>query len=235
MCSSSKADRKKILAVLFDMDGTLFDSEPVHIAIEEAYLARFGITYDDSLKAAFLGRSADDFFLGIERLFPDNPINLLTLEERGRSIDEDYLAVAPQRVLTFPGTLSIAMDLSCRGVRLAIASSSSPPIIETMVHKNELEDLFPVRVSAADVRLGKPAPDIFLEAARRVGVAPEHCLVFEDSRYGVAAAKAAGMACVALPAPGARNPEDFLSADIVVQGGAAALDPGLILQAFDWG
>ncbi len=234
MAGSTPAVRGRIRAVLFDLDGTLLDSEPVHIAAEEEFLAGYGIIYDNALKSAFLGRSAEDFFLGVERLFPDNRINQLPLAERVKSIDDAYLACATRSVKTFPGTLAIAKELSRRGVLLAIASSSSTDIIETMAAVHKLTVIFPVRVSAAEVKNGKPAPDIFLEAARRVGVAPEHCLVFEDSRYGVAAARAAGMACVALPAPGARNPEDFLSADLVVTGGAAAIDPGFILKAFDW-
>jgi HAD superfamily hydrolase (TIGR01509 family) len=235
MVSGSRTDGRKIRAVLFDLDGTLLDSEPVHIAVEEEFLASYGITYDDALKAAYIGRSAEDFFLGVEGLFPGSRINQLPMDERIKSIDDAYLACARQSVKMFPGTYAIAKEVSGRGVRLAIASSSSPDIIETMLLVHELNGLFPVRVSAFEVKNGKPAPDIFLEAARRLGEAPEHCLVFEDSRYGVAAAKEAGMACVALPAPGARNPEDFLSAAIVVAGGAAAIDPDLILKAFDWG
>jgi len=223
-----------VSAVLFDLDGTLIDSEPAYYDSERDFLARYGIDYDDGLKHAFIGRGAVEMLKELERLFPEGPLSALPFEERVRLKDEAYLAIAPRRVRPFPGSLGLARTLSERGVALAIASGSTLPVIHAMVDCLGLAGLFPIIVSAAEVPRGKPEPDVFLEAASRLGARPERCLVIEDSRYGVAAALAAGMACVALPAPGSPAPEDFAAADIVVEGGAQALEPARVLGAFRW-
>ncbi|MBN2874413.1 MAG: HAD family phosphatase [Spirochaetales bacterium] len=226
--------RRRISAVLFDLDGTVLDSEPVYLASDREFLARYGIEYDEKLNAMFLGRGATEMMKDLERLFPGNPLNDLSLDERVRLKDEAYARYARDRVEPFDCVVALARELSSRGVAVAIASGSSPGVIDATLDATGLRSLFPVRVSAAEVPRGKPAPDVFLEAARRLGVKPAACLVLEDSRYGVAAAQTAGMACVALPAAGSAHPDDFNSADIVFDGGAAQLKPRVVLDAFDW-
>jgi len=226
--------RKAFAAVLFDLDGTLLDSEPAYYLSDRAFLAEYGIAYDEELNATFTGRGAHAMMREFELKHPDSPINALPLDERVRLKDEAYARYAPSRVKPFPAVEAFARELSRRGVRLAIASGSSPDVIASMLDANGLGELFAVRVSSAEVPRGKPEPDVFLEAAGRLGVEPASCLVLEDSRYGVAAAESAGMACVALPAPGTPAIEDFGYADIVVTGGAAAFDAETALRSFDW-
>jgi len=110
---------------------------------------------------------------------------------------------------------------------LAIASSSNPELIEVVVAAAGLDDVFPVRVSSQEVSAGKPAPDVYVEAARRLGVEPTSCGAVEDSHNGIRSAKAAGMFVVAVPNP--HYPPDAEStalADVVV-GSIAELEPGL--------
>ncbi|MBU0927836.1 MAG: HAD family phosphatase [Spirochaetes bacterium] len=228
------AARRRVAAVLFDMDGTLLDSEPAYFESDRAFLSAYGIDYDEALNASFIGRGSMEMMRALARSFPDSPLGDVPLEERIRLKDEAYSRFAPARVAPFPASVALAKALAGMGVPLAIASGSSPDVIAVMLEASGLGGLFPVRVSSAEVPRGKPAPDIFIEAARRCGVAPEACLVLEDSRYGVAAALAAGMACVALPAPGSPGPEDFAVADMVVEGGAAALDHEAVLRRFAW-
>ncbi|PKL23799.1 MAG: hypothetical protein CVV47_13390 [Spirochaetae bacterium HGW-Spirochaetae-3] len=231
---TAAAARRRVAAVLFDMDGTLLDSEPAYYASDRDFLAGYGIDYTEELNASFTGRGAYEMMRALERMYPDSPIRALSLEERIRMKDEAYARYAPSRVKAFPAVEAFARELSRRGVGLAIASGSSPEVIELMIRGNGLDGLFAVRVSSAEVPRGKPEPDVFLEAARRLGVEPGSCLVLEDSRYGVAAARAAGMSCIALPVAGSRAMEEFGSADIVVEGGAVAFDPEAALRAFDW-
>jgi beta-phosphoglucomutase-like phosphatase (HAD superfamily) len=161
------------------------------------------------------------------------------------------------RIRAFPGVAAFARSLVAKGVPVAIASGSSPLAIERTLVYAGLDDLFPVRVSSVDVPEGKPAPVIFLEAARRLGVDPARCLVLEDSVPGVQSAKAAGMACIALSAPIAQGniddghgtiPSDleragadkdlargFALADLVVVGGAACFVPAMAEQAWRFG
>jgi len=223
-----------IAAVLFDLDGTVLDSEPAYFESDRSFLAGFGIDYDEALNATFTGRGATEMMLVLERMFPRSPLNALPLPERVRLKDEAFLAYAPSRVRPFAGVVALARRLVERGIAIAIASGSSAPVIDIMLMSSGLDELFRERVSATEVPRGKPEPDVFLEAARRVGVEPAACLVIEDSRHGVAAAHAAGMACVALPAPGTADLRDFASADMIVDGGAAALDPDLVLRRFVW-
>lgn len=225
---------RRIAAVLFDMDGTLVDSEPAYWESDRDFLGRYGIDYSEELNAAFIGRGSVEMFKSLELLFPDSPVNAMSLEERVRLKDEAFARYAPSRVRTFAAVEQLARALVEQGLVIAIASGSSPAIIDLMLAATGLDSLFPLRVSASEVAHGKPEPDVFLEAARRAGVDPGNCLVLEDSRFGVAAAKAAGMACVAMPFPGSSRAEDFQAADIVVEGGAACLDPKLILASFDW-
>ncbi len=226
--------RRRISAVLFDMDGTLLDSEPVYYESEKVFLAGYGIDFAPELKDTFTGRGAVEMFRMLDRMFPDSPLCQVPSGERLRLKDEAYLTLAVEKVQPFPAVVALAHALARRCISLAIASGSSSEVIELMVRKHGLEPLFPVRVSASEVPRGKPEPDVFLEAARRCGVVPAECLVLEDSRLGVAAACAAGMACIALPEPGVSSPEAFTSADLVVPGGASNLNVDQVLRLYDW-
>jgi HAD superfamily hydrolase (TIGR01509 family) len=221
-------------AVLFDLDGTLLDSEPAYFESDRAFLAEYGIDYDEAMNATFTGRGAIEMMLVLEHMFPDSLLNAVPLPERVRLKDEAFLAYAPSRVKPFAGVVTLARRLVARGVVVAVASGSSPSVIDLMLRSSGLDELFRLRVSASEVPRGKPEPDVFLETARRAQVDPASCLVIEDSRHGVAAAHAAGMACIALPAAGTDDMGDFASADIIVDGGAAALDPDVVLYRYVW-
>jgi len=115
-------------------------------------------------------------------------------------------------VTAMPGVPDVPKRLFVDGYPLAVASSSEPEVIAAVIQALGLRGLFRAVVSAEEVPHGKPAPDVFLEAARRLDVAPARCLVIEDSAAGVRAAKAAGMTCVAIPCAETRH-LDFSAAD----------------------
>lgn len=221
-----------VSAVLFDMDGTLIDSEPVYVESNREFLAGYGISLGRAAVESFVGRGTLEMMRELGRMFPDNPLSALPPEERARLIDLAYEAYAPGRVRAFPGVVAFARRLREMGVPSAIASGSSPGIIRKMVASCGLAGLFDFALSSQEVARGKPAPDVFLEAASRLGVEPSGCLVLEDSVYGVQAALAAGMACVAMPDPGVEPGPGFRSADMLIEGGAAAADPEALLAAF---
>jgi len=224
---------KALKACLFDLDGTILDSEPVYFESDRAFLARFGIDYDDDFNRHMVGRGVGEMFRVIEDRWPDSPINAVPWAERVLLKDRHYLDYARGRTRAFPAVVRLLDALAVRGVPVAVASGSSPDVIDETLRHAGLRERFPVVVSASEVPRGKPEPDVFLEAARRVGVAPEDCLVFEDSRYGVLAAKAAGMACVGVPDPrhGPAAPE-FARADMVFADGPETLDPALVMETF---
>jgi HAD superfamily hydrolase (TIGR01509 family) len=198
-----------IAAVVFDMDGVLIDSEPIHFAAIYALLADHGVTAPSEQEEAFFGHTALEVFRILRAhydLVPDET-----------ALASDWIArvveLLSQPLVPMPGLPGVLGELRDRGLRLALASGSAPPIVAATLHGLGLGQAFEVVVSADEVAKGKPAPDIFLETARRLGVRPEACLVIEDSLNGVNAAVAAGMACVAVPCHSTRG-QDFSSAAV---------------------
>ncbi len=224
-----------IRAVIFDLDGTILDSEPAYWESDRAFLAGWGMEYDAATNEAMAGRGARAFMEIMEELFPGKAFHRLPMEERIRLKDEAYLAHARTRVRAFPSVEAFIAWLHGRGVPMAVASGSSREVIDATLDGAGLLWRFPVRVSAQDVARGQPEPDVFLEAARRLGVEPETCLVLEDSVYGLRAAKAAGMRAVALPSSGAAGGSAYPTADLVVPGGAGAFDMAMVLERWDIG
>ena len=176
--------------VIFDCDGILVDSEPIALRLNAEMLAELGwYPSDDEIVDLFLGRSMAS--------------NLLVIEERtGRPVPEAWterfrmrMHEAHEAELTEIAGVREALDgIVARGVSRCVASSGTPDKIRHSLARCDLAGYFGDAVfSASEVAHGKPAPDLFLHAAARMGVAPARCAVIEDSRYGVQAARAAGM------------------------------------------
>ena len=212
--------RLRIDAVIFDMDGVLLDSEPLHEDVTRSLLAECGVTTVSGL--TYVGLTTRESFTLIcrELALPHDPAEL----------DTRYTArVIPllrERATPLPGVPDVPRALKARGLRLAVGSSSRLEVIEATLDGLGVRALFDAVVSAADMPRGKPAPDVFLEAARRLGVAPEACVVIEDSERGVQAACAAGMRCVAVPC-GVTRQHDFSQATLVLGGLPELLDSRL--------
>ncbi|MFD8014442.1 HAD family hydrolase [Streptomyces sp. NPDC058955] len=192
--------------VIFDNDGVLVDSEPLSNRLLAGYLTELGhpTTYEDSLR--------DYMGAAIHR------VHDLVLERTGQRLPEDFDATFHARVFAgfqeelepVEGAVDVLKRLVAGGVPYCVASSGSHERIRVGHRKTGLDAWFPEDVvfSAEDVGKGKPAPDLFLHAAERMGVAPERCVVVEDSRLGVQAAVAAGMDVYGFTA---MTPEDRLA------------------------
>jgi HAD superfamily hydrolase (TIGR01509 family) len=181
---------------IFDMDGLLLDSErPTRDAWEEV-LTGMGLVYDHRLYLSAVGRDFSD-------------TRVLLTQGHGPGFDFDAaLAQVRQRLAetvgrtgyaSKPGALELLDELSGRGIRCAVASSTAIEQIGQRLRRASLLDYFEVLAGGDEVRRGKPEPDIFLLAASRLGVTPQTCLVFEDSSYGAQGALAAGMGVVLVP------------------------------------
>ncbi|HEY5449924.1 MAG TPA: HAD-IA family hydrolase [Polyangia bacterium] len=209
---------------IFDLDGVLLDTEPLYTEATAAVAARFGKVYDWSVKRDCIGRGTlEAARIIVEALaLPLTPAALV--HERDRLLIE-LVARAP----AIAGAEAFSRALAGRGVPLAIATSTEAPLyaIKAARHREWLA-IFGAAVCGDDPRVSrpKPAPDIFLAAARDLGAPPESCLVFEDSPFGVEAARAAGMQVIALPDP-AMDRARYTHADAVLSG-FADLTPDLL-------
>lgn len=199
---------RSIAAVIFDMDGVLVDSEPMHVEAPRRVLGPLGIEYTDADNERFFGFTDPEVFRILAREHGLELRQAELVQQRTQLIVEMTRA-APTPMEGVPDVLH---RLVRARYRLALASSSSPDVIAATLDAIGVDDLFEVVVSGLVVGRGKPAPDIFLETARRLGVAPSGCLVVEDSRNGLLAAKAAGMTCAAIPCRATRG-QDFSEAD----------------------
>ena len=195
-------------AVLWDMDGVLVDSEPMHVETARELLAEYGVPYSDEDNARHFGHTDAELFRDVvarHRL-------TVSVDELVRRRAELVVKRTWDDPHPMDGVPDVLHTLHAAGYRFALASASGPPVIEATLGALAIRPLFDVVVSGLTVGRGKPAPDIFLEAARRLGVPPARCLVVEDSRNGLLAAKAAGMTCVSIPCA-ATTGEDFSEAD----------------------
>lgn len=212
-------------AVIFDMDGVLADSEPVHLAAERAMLAEYGHHLTLAEKQPFVGLANDEIMQGlIDRFGIDATVEELAAAKAG------YQRALIPAMGGFPVTTELVRRLAAASIPIAVASGSAPWNIDASLASVGLAGFFEVRVSAAEVPLGKPAPDVFLEAARRLGVAPESCVVIEDAVPGLAAALAAGMRCVAIPTITEPLDPSFTQAHLLFPAGMASADVDAIFD-----
>ncbi|MEV5595491.1 HAD family phosphatase [Streptomyces sp. NPDC052496] len=203
--------------VIFDLDGTLVDSEPNYYEAGRRVLARYGVTgFTWEHHTRFIGIGTRETLAILKREYGiDAPLDEL-LAGKNRA----YLELARAHTEVFPQMRAFVELLHAAGHPLAVASGSSRSAIETVLAATGLDARLTVRVSAEEVAQGKPAPDVFLEAARRLGVEPRTCVVLEDAPPGAEAARRAGMRCVAVPyVPETATDPAFGSAGLFFPGG----------------
>ena len=196
------------------MDGVIVDSEPLHILHLHQFLIDIGVSDPQRFKGDLKGVNTHDTWrMLIEEFNLDREID--DLVERSRQSYVNYLEALPA-LPYIPGAVDLIKYTSKKGYKLAIASSAAPKRIELFLEKLKIRKYFEVVVSGDDVKHSKPAPDIFLAAATRLGAKPEDCVVVEDANNGVRAAVAAGMKCIAYQGS-PHNTDDLSAADMVVK------------------
>jgi HAD superfamily hydrolase (TIGR01509 family) len=176
--------------LIFDCDGTLADTMPVHFAAWRQMLAPYGIDFPEDVFYALAGMPSPQI---VARLAAEQSIELPegTIERMGVEKEQDYVA-AIGRVLPIEPVVAVARQY--RGILpMAVASGGHRWVVHKTLEAIGVGDWFEVLVGAEDTERHKPEPDVFLEAARRLGVAPAGCVVFEDGEFGLEAARRAGM------------------------------------------
>jgi len=210
-------------AVVFDLDGVIVDSEQVWDDVREAYTREAGGTYTESATRDMMGMSSLEW----SRYMADTLGVPGTPAEINAAIVERMLERYGEAPPLVPGAVDAVRRVGARWP-LAVASSSNPELIAVVLDAAELRGLFPVAVSSQEVARGKPAPDVYLEAARRLGVDATRCAAVEDSHNGIRSAKAAGMRVLAVPNPHFPPDAEALAQADVVLGAIGELSPDLI-------
>lgn len=201
----------RVEGLIFDMDGVLLDSEPFHLQAYQELLKTFGITFTEEDNRPFLGRT--DLELA-EHLICKHQLPMDAWHLVGKK--EEILArLFSTSITPMPGVLNVLKRARALSLPCAVASSATLPTIELIVEKLDIKSYFQTLTSGDEVPHGKPEPDVYLLAAKRIGVLPINCLVVEDSFNGVLAAKSAGMKCIAVPCPTTRH-QDHTKADKIL-------------------
>ncbi|KPY27607.1 HAD family hydrolase [Pseudomonas coronafaciens] len=198
-------------AVIFDMDGVLVDSEPLYMEQEKRSCLRYGVTLNEKDLSRFLGTTQHYMWSTIknEYALTESIDHLMAQHQQQlmRSISFESF----QSMLGVEALLNL---LEHTRVPCAVASSSPRNLVELILKKTKLRRFFKEVICGTDVKESKPNPEIFLTAAKGLGVSPRSCLVIEDSHHGVTAAKAAHMFCIGLRHPSSLQ-QDLSAADLI--------------------
>jgi HAD superfamily hydrolase (TIGR01509 family) len=215
-----------IQAVVFDLDGVIIDTEAVWEEVRRAYVAEYGKQFLPDSQSLMMGMSTGEWSTHLSRDVgvPRTPEEVAS-DVLGR-MAEWYRSDLP----LIPGSVDAVRRMAER-FPVALASSSARILIDQVLKTAGLSDAFQVTLSTEEVPRGKPAPDVYLEAAARLGVDPSRAVAVEDSANGIRAARAAGLSVVA--APNRRFPPDpdALALAAVTVAGIAGVTPGLVERA----
>jgi HAD superfamily hydrolase (TIGR01509 family) len=212
-----------IEAVVFDLDGVIVDSEHVWDEVRQRLAEERGGRWHDQASRDMMGMSSPEW----SRYMHDVIGLAEPPEEINAEVVRRLVAVYREQLPLLDGAVEAVEALAGRWP-LGLASSSNRELIDLVLRVSGLERWFAATVSSEEVPRGKPAPDVYLDAARRLDVAPERCAAVEDSENGISSAKAAGMRVVAIPNPRYPPAEDALAAADVVLPSVAALTAAAI-------
>lgn len=206
-----------IKAVLFDLDDLMVNSEPLHVKASAVVFEPYGVdlnTLPFEVVSSFFGIRVIEILGIIADHYGLNHVDIKSLMKKREEI---FLKLVRDELEMMPGLPDIVALVKKLGLRRALASSGTRVYIETVIEKFGLNEFFETYVSGDMVEHGKPAPDVFLEAARRLGVRPEECVVLEDAFKGVSAAKSAGMYCIGVDNQLSPYKQDLRAADHIVK------------------
>jgi HAD superfamily hydrolase (TIGR01509 family) len=202
----------RIAAVVFDMDGVLVDTEPIWDSVRRELVAAEGGEWSERASTEMLGMSGPEWS-GYVRQELGVP---LAAREIWRRVVQGVLARLREEVPLIEGASEAVQRLAARW-RLGLASSADPPVIAAVLEAGGMAELFRATVSSGEVGHGKPAPDVYLAAAERLGVEPAAAVAIEDSSNGMRAAHAAGLGLIAIPnASTAVEPDALALAQVVL-------------------
>ena len=205
----------KIKAVIFDMDGVLIDSEPLWRRAELEVYSSLGMPVTDAMLRKTTGLRVDDVVAYWLKEFP--PKVQISVDECTNKIVEGVIQLILKEGVGAPGVQHTLNIVHQRGYQTAIASSSYESVIHAVLSRLGIQDQIDLTYSAEHEEYGKPHPGVYITTAKKLGVDPTECVAIEDSKFGVLAAKAARMACIAVPSDGQEAAKEMKIADCVLQ------------------
>lgn len=199
-------------AFIFDMDGVIIDSEPIHFDIDVQTMEYLGIPISPQELERFVGMTNPDMWRILKQEYNiAKPVE----EIIDYQLSSKIKAVRALELAPIAGIMELISNLKKLGMKLGIASSSPRVFINEVLMKFQIGQYFDCVVSGEEVANGKPAPDIYVEAARQLGVHASECIVLEDSSNGIKAAQAANMRCIGFINPNSGN-QDVTFADVII-------------------
>lgn len=210
-------------AVIFDLDGVLADSEQLWNEAKQEVVKESGGSWREDAPRAMMGMSSPEW----SAYMRDELGVALDASEINRRVIGRMEDLYRERLPLLPGAVEAVRGVAAR-CPVGLASSSNREIIDLFLDECGLQDAFAAVVSSEEVERGKPAPDVYLEAARRLGVDPKQCLAVEDSSNGIRSAHAAGMQVIAVPNPHYPPEADALALATTVLDSVGALTPELV-------
>jgi len=200
----------KAKAVIWDMDGVIADTGPYHLSAWQEVFRKRGIKFTEEDFKRNFGQKNDT----IIRAALGEEISQSEIDSVAKEKEETFRSLAGQKIKPFPGAVELLQSLMKHGFKMAIASSTPIENIRLITGSFGIDNCFQSIVTGQDVTEGKPSPQSFLLAAQRLGVEPKNCIVIEDAVAGVAAAKRAGMRCLAITNTHPR--QSLKQADLIV-------------------
>ena len=197
--------------VIFDMDGVLADTGPIHYESWVKLAKQIGVKFSKRFFNLTFGQQS----ISITRELVGPKIKQEVVEKWANLKERYYREMVKDKLKPLPGALVLIKELHERNFKLAIGSSGPPENVDLLLSTLSIKDYFDVIITAAEVKNGKPAPDVFLIAAEKLNIKVDNCLVIEDAPVGITAARKAGMKVIALRTTHCNV--DLLDADMVVQ------------------
>jgi beta-phosphoglucomutase family hydrolase len=201
-----------IKAAIFDMDGVIIDSEPIHFEADKMTMKDFGLEITDDVLNKYVGVSSIVMWT---ELRPKYKLSFSVEELIEKTLNYKKYLFGNKKLELIPGIFELMNELKNDNIKIGLASSSPRAFIEMILNNLEVTKFFDIIVSGEEVLKSKPSPDIFLRAAELLSIEPSECLVIEDSEHGVKAAKLSGMKCIGFKNPNSGK-QDLTLSDTVV-------------------
>ncbi len=203
-----------VRGVIYDMDDLMVNSSPLHMQAFETALASYGHSLAElpvAVRTGFIGRRIIDIATDVAAIL-NLPISVNELCQKRMAV---FLKLVNEKLEPMPGLRESLALFKQHHLNIALASSGTTEYIGIVLDRFNIRSYFDVIISGDDVKKGKPDPEVFLKAAASLKLCPADCVVLEDATHGIAAAKAAGCFCIAVP--GNTLPQDQSKADLIVQ------------------